>query len=66
MKSNINEMSNSELMAAIAFSDLADYEVVIKVGGRYVIGMLNSINVNYENGDMSPAFELRGFVRSRD
>lgn len=62
----MNEMTNSELIAAIAFSDLADYEVVIKVGGRYVIGMLNSINVNYENGQMSPEFEIKGFVRSRN
>lgn len=62
----MNEMTNSELIAAIAFSDLADYEVVIKVGGRYVIGCLNHIVVKYDNGDMSPTFKIEGFVRSRN
>lgn len=66
MKNNTNEMTSAELLAAIAYSDLADYEVVIKLNGRYVIGCLNSIDIKYENGDMSPTFGIRGFVRSRN
>lgn len=62
----MNEMSNEELMAALAFNDLGDYEIVIKVGNRYVIGMLNSLELKYETGDLSPSFSLNGFVRSRN
>lgn len=57
----MSEITSKELLAVIAYSDLNDCEVAIKLGSRYIVGKLTSIEVSKET-EMLTRFKIEGFV----
>ena len=55
------EISPRELWAVLAYSDLKHMEVAIRVGNRYIVGSLTSIEIQKDTG-LFTNFKIEGIV----
>lgn len=61
MTTLMTEFTPKELLAALAYSDLKDLEVAIRVGNRYIVGSLSSIEILKDTGILT-RFKIEGIV----
>lgn len=61
----MQEVSASELLAILSHSDLKEGQAVIRVGGKFIVAYITSINLMIETGGL-PEVNFSGYIRKED
>jgi len=55
------EFTQQELLAALAYSDLENWQVVVRVGDRFIVGKLSRFSIEKDTG-LVTRFSLDGVI----